>query len=214
MKFCSAHNLHLVSDEIYALTVFPTADPEAPPFTSVMSIDPAGIIDPGLVHVQYGVSKDFGVPGLHVAAVITRSTVLQAAMKAVGLIHAPSGASCHIASLMLENTKFVDDVIGYSRSKLAENYRMVTNLLDAAAIGYWRGGNAGFFLWIDLSPFLSESQDAEEELARRVLDGGVFLNPAAEFAEKPGWFRLIYSQDAVKIKEGVRRYLSPKVGES
>jgi len=85
-------------------------------------------------------------------------------------------------------------------------------MLDEAGIPYWRGGNAGFFLWVDLSRFLPhESQDLnsalkrEQALAKRILGRGVFLNPDAEWSERPGWFRLIYSHDIVKIEEGVRR---------
>lgn len=56
MRFCSKHSIHLVSDEIYALSVYRT-DKEHPSFTSVLSIDPSGIIDSNLVHVSYGMAK-------------------------------------------------------------------------------------------------------------------------------------------------------------
>jgi len=56
MQFCSKHSIHLVSDEIYALSVYRT-DNEHPSFTSVLSIDPSGIIDSNLVHVSYGMAK-------------------------------------------------------------------------------------------------------------------------------------------------------------
>lgn len=56
MRFCNKHNIHLISDEIYAMTVYHT-DNQHPGFTSVLSIEPSGIIDPNLVHVMYGLSK-------------------------------------------------------------------------------------------------------------------------------------------------------------
>ncbi len=58
MRLCQKYNLHLISDEIYALSVWdnPRA-PDAPKFTSVLSIDASGIIDPSLVHVLWGMSK-------------------------------------------------------------------------------------------------------------------------------------------------------------
>lgn len=58
MKFCQRHKIHLISDEIYALSVW--QNPEAPnavTFTSILSIDPTGIIDPGFIHVLWGMSK-------------------------------------------------------------------------------------------------------------------------------------------------------------
>lgn len=58
MKFCQKHQIHLFSDEIYALSIWD--NPEAkdkPQFTSALSIDLHGIIDPALVHVAWGMSK-------------------------------------------------------------------------------------------------------------------------------------------------------------
>lgn len=58
MRFCQKHGLHLISDEIYALSVWDNPDaPDAPGFTSVLSIKNDGLIDPSLVHVLWGMSK-------------------------------------------------------------------------------------------------------------------------------------------------------------
>lgn len=55
--FCQNHSIHLISDEIYGLSVFETGNLAAIPFTSVLSFDPAGLIDPDYLHVFYGMSK-------------------------------------------------------------------------------------------------------------------------------------------------------------
>lgn len=58
MKFCGRHGIHLISDEIYALSSFENPDaPDAPVFTSILSVENDGHIDPSLVHVMYGMSK-------------------------------------------------------------------------------------------------------------------------------------------------------------
>jgi 1-aminocyclopropane-1-carboxylate synthase len=58
MRLCQKYQIHLISDEIYALTTFPTDDiPEPTPFTSLLSIAKEGIIDPSLCHVVHGMSK-------------------------------------------------------------------------------------------------------------------------------------------------------------
>jgi len=45
MRFCGKHNLHLISDEIYALSVWHNPElPEAARFKSVLSIPPKGLI--------------------------------------------------------------------------------------------------------------------------------------------------------------------------
>jgi len=79
-----------------------------------------------------------------------------------------------------------------SCTKLSENYVAVTHLLDTAGIPYWKGGNAGYFLWVDLSAYLLpkeyEGDDAEREgeLAGRILRGGVWLNPGQERGRSRG----------------------------
>lgn len=57
MRLCAAKGIHLISDEIYALSVFKWDDRPSEEFTSVRAIDPTGIIDPSQVHVLYGMSK-------------------------------------------------------------------------------------------------------------------------------------------------------------
>lgn len=58
MELCQKHRIHLISDEIYAISVFKNREvPDAPTFVSVLSIDMTGIIDPALVHVLWGISK-------------------------------------------------------------------------------------------------------------------------------------------------------------
>jgi len=71
--------------------------------------------------------------------------------------------------------------------------------------------NAGFFLYIDLSPFLpsvpgSDSpRAAEYALARRLVDGGVGLHPCEEHNEVPGHFRVVFSHKGDTLTEGLRR---------
>lgn len=57
MKFCQEKSIHIISDEVYALSVYDTDSPSAPTFTSVLSIDHNGMIDTGRLHALYGMSK-------------------------------------------------------------------------------------------------------------------------------------------------------------
>jgi 1-aminocyclopropane-1-carboxylate synthase len=53
-RFCGKRKIHLISDEIYALSIYDSGEPEAAPFTSVLSLNKAGLIDEKYVHVLYG----------------------------------------------------------------------------------------------------------------------------------------------------------------
>jgi len=59
MVFCQKNSIHLISDEVYALSVYGTGyDAEKSiNFSSVLSIDCKGLIDPERLHVFYGMSK-------------------------------------------------------------------------------------------------------------------------------------------------------------
>jgi histidinol-phosphate/aromatic aminotransferase/cobyric acid decarboxylase-like protein len=72
LRLCSKYNIHLISDEVYAKAIFPSQDiPEPPPFVSVLSLDIEKLIDPSLVHVLYGMSKDWCANGTRVGAIIS-----------------------------------------------------------------------------------------------------------------------------------------------
>ena len=52
MQLCDKYRLHLISDEVYAMSVYSTpTNSNAVPFTSALSIESSGLIDPNLVHV-------------------------------------------------------------------------------------------------------------------------------------------------------------------
>lgn len=57
LRLCAAKGIHLISDEIYALSVYNRDDRPSETFTSIRAIDFSGIIDPRQVHVLYGMSK-------------------------------------------------------------------------------------------------------------------------------------------------------------
>jgi 1-aminocyclopropane-1-carboxylate synthase len=67
LRFAQKHDMHILSDEIYALSVFENPAVKQPtPFISVLAIDAQkeAECDPARVHVLYGMSKDFGANGL------------------------------------------------------------------------------------------------------------------------------------------------------
>lgn len=209
MQFCQKHRVHLLSDEIYACSVFKTDDPNTTPFTSILSIDSTDLIDSDLLHVTYGLSKDFGAAGLRLGAIITRSQPVLRAIEGVMRFHNPSGASLAIGTALLEDRPWCRAFIESSRTKLAAAQAHVTRGLREMGVRYLSGSNAGFFVWVDLSPYLAVELGGETNtefaLARKLVDAGVFLHPREEHSLKPGWFRLVYTQDPATVTEGLRR---------
>ncbi|KAJ5744273.1 hypothetical protein N7533_009143 [Penicillium manginii] len=210
-RFCDRKSLHLISDEVYASCVFDSGDPDAVPFTSILSLDLQGLIDPNLVHVLYGFSKDFASGGLHLGFLVTANEQLRKACKMVLRLHGASQAAITIGTAILEDQDFVKSFLAKSQASLAAGYRLVTSTLREAGINYMKGGNAGFFVYVDLSPFLPDIdcsvQEREFALAQQLLDEGIFLHPGEEHSKDAGWFRLVFSNDELALKEGLRRML-------
>lgn len=72
LNFAGKHHIHVVFDEIYGLSTYSQFLDEdtKDPFVSVLSLPYKDLIDPTLVHVVYGLSKDFAVNGFRIGYVI------------------------------------------------------------------------------------------------------------------------------------------------
>ena len=82
MEFCQERGLHLISDEIYALTELNGVPANAPKFVSTLSLTeplvPSGAVkvDPSRVHVIWSASKLFGMSGFRVVSQMSESQLL------------------------------------------------------------------------------------------------------------------------------------------
>ncbi|KAI9372066.1 pyridoxal phosphate-dependent transferase [Aspergillus egyptiacus] len=205
LRFCNQHQLHLISDEIYALDVFDSGNPDAPQFTSVLSLAAPELVDINLVH-------DFASGGLRLGFVVSHNTELRRSCSALLRFYSPSSAAETIGTAILQDEDFVSRLTEKSQKDLASKYRIATSVLDQAGINYVKGGNAGFFLYIDLSPYLPNEeslspQEREFALAQRLFDNGLFLHPGEEHNKDPGWFRMVYTFDEDVLQEGLRRLI-------
>ncbi|KAL1859196.1 hypothetical protein Plec18170_002311 [Paecilomyces lecythidis] len=220
MKLCQKRQMHLISDEIYALSTWTNkvdTDVSMVPFESVLSIDTAGLIDPDLVHVLWGMSKDFGANGLRVGAIISQSNPdLHAALSVMSLYSYVSGLSDQVTTTILLDDTFTDRYIQLNREKLSEAHEFFIKMLKENDIEYSRGCNAGFFVWINLGKKYLETNpqkgnegiDITDVIMQRLLDNRVFLASGTSFgSEKPGWFRVVFAHPFPYLQEAMRRIL-------
>ncbi|KAI8960368.1 PLP-dependent transferase [Daldinia sp. FL1419] len=214
MRLCAAKGIHLISDEIYALSVFRRDDGPSEEFTSVRSIDSTGIIDPAQVHVLYGMSKDFGAAGMRLGCLISQNKEFTKAARAICCFSSPSQFSMDLAAKFLDDQVNVDKFLEKSQRLLLQNRLIAENLLDEAGVGYHKKGNAGLFIWLDLAPFLpleetnGNAWEAEKLLAQRFDKAGVSMSTGGQYhAPKPGGFRLVYSFPEDALREGIKRIL-------
>mmetsp|Transcript_51515 Transcript_51515/g.125641 ORF Transcript_51515/g.125641 Transcript_51515/m.125641 type:complete len:421 (+) Transcript_51515:184-1446(+) len=201
----SAH-VHVVFDEIYALSVF------GKPFVSAAAVRAS--LGP-MVHVVWAFSKDFGASGLRCGVLWSENPAVLAGVDALAYWAACSGDTQHLLGSLVSDTPFVDGYITRMRARLGESYAAVTAALDAHNVPHVKA-EAGFFLICDLRKWLPEQTFAgEAKLWRRLIDkANVNLTPGSACRiSEPGFFRLCYASEAVPtVLEAVRRIGSVLAG--
>ncbi|MDI1490388.1 MAG: hypothetical protein OHK93_001590 [Ramalina farinacea] len=221
MKLCNKHGIHLVVDEIYAMSVYdvPTGPPSTS-FNSILSFDTDAYINPNYLHLLYGMSKDMAAGGIRLGCLWTRNADLMRAMMVITNFHWSGNANEKIASLMLEDEKWMDWFLDLSRSTLAQANTLSQQLLSEHGIGFQEGSNAGLFLWVDLrkwckkvDPTLKLGDDGfwagEEALTKILASKKILLTNGKDMdAEEPGWYRFIFSQEEHVVREGIKRIVA------
>lgn len=220
MQLCQKYQMHLISDEIYALSVWENKIDQHPPpikFESALSIDLEGIIDPRLVHVLWGMSKDFGANGMRLGVIISQHNhELHMALKGITLYSYTSGIADHLTSLLLDDIHFTDSYIRQNQKKLAASYAYTVGYLKSHGIEYAPGCNAAFFLWANLGrkyrethPETPKTDDVGEIVMQSLLKHKVFLASGALFgSEESGWFRIVFSHHREYLEEALQRIVA------
>jgi aspartate/methionine/tyrosine aminotransferase len=203
------------------------------PFTSVLSVKLDGIIDPKLVHIIYGLSKDLCSNGLRVGVLLSQNNpeVRLSAGTVVTFSWASSLSQIAVANV-LEDETFMPWFITENRRRLAEKYDTLVDWLEARQIPYVQGGNSGFFLWVNFTEYLpkvanvslsevefakaaAKSQvaifdptlkEAHDVLFKAIVAGGVWIGSSENFyAERFGWFRITFSVREDIFRLGLER---------
>lgn len=201
LNFAKTHQLHVIVDEIYMLSVFNETDM----FCSVLSLD--RLPDSQRTHVLWGVSKDFAMAGVRVGVAYTENRDVVQALDQLGCFHGVSGPTQYqIAQLLRDRDWLNEEFLPENRRRLREAHSYLTEELKQLGIPFLNR-NAGFFIWADLSKYMKE-KTFEEELSvwRGFIKHKVLLSCGQAFnCVSPGWFRIIFSDQQHKLKLGMQR---------
>ncbi|KAL2809108.1 pyridoxal phosphate-dependent transferase [Aspergillus granulosus] len=209
MRLCQKLGIHLVSDELYGLSVWNNPAVNDPtPFTSVLSIDTESLVDPQLVHAVWGLSKDFGATGLRIGVLISQSnSQFLNACESISLFSFPSSLADKAAASLLADDAFTDSFISANRTRLSESYQFVTGFCQANGIPYTHS-NAGLFVWINLRAIVKDPKMTDEVILSRMRLEKVYLTSGSTYAsEEPGWFRVVMAHPRHVLEEGLNRML-------
>jgi aspartate/methionine/tyrosine aminotransferase len=200
LAWAAEHQLHVVFDEIYALSVFGDQ-----PFISCASVLPSLGEH---VHIVWAFSKDFAASGLRCGVLVSENQGLLQAVDGLSYWACCSGDTQYLLAQLISDNDWIDTYIATNQDRLRDAYTCATRALDEQEISYLPA-ESGFFILCDLRRYLGEvTWQAEARLWRRFLDrANVNLTPGAACHNgEPGFMRLCYASNPPEVvAEGIRR---------
>lgn len=184
-----ARGIHLVSDEIYALSTHGDVR-----FVSVASL--TDLADD--VHIIWAMSKDFAMSGLRCGMLFSHNDALQRAVSGQAIWAQVSGRTQHLVAELLSDRDWTDRWLTEMPRRLGRAQARLTHHLSRAGIPHIPGA-AGFFSIVDLRGFLdSPTYEAERDLWLRLVERGINLTPGAAIRAEPGLFRLCFASTPIE----------------
>lgn len=205
IDFAMAHDLEIISDEIYAQTVF---DPEAH-YVSTLKLVPAGYRH--RVHVTSSFAKDFVLSGFRTGMCFSFNPAI---IQGFGSITYYSCVSSHTQSLLraLLQSPELEGVMDLSRQRLKTAYEIMTKGLADIGLPTMKA-QAGIFIMADFSAYMDKQEFAEEHVLWQKIYNDLMINvsPGQLFGcDRPGWFRMCYAFEEDTVKEACRRLATLK----
>jgi aspartate/methionine/tyrosine aminotransferase len=183
-RFCGRHRMHLLADEIYALSCFEPVELGLDMFASVLEIeeDPEHGVFKENIHAMYGASKDFAAGGIRLGFLITRSELLWKTCRRLALFTWVSSFSTDFFTHFLSDEKVVDDYVALYRKRLRSSYVSATKMLHSRGIPF-EPANGGMFVFLKLTKWLvyfdgtNSKENRETQLCRYLaFEAGISLN--------------------------------------
>lgn len=196
IEFCKENDLHLISDEIYALSIFDGSDHH-----SALNIDS----DFKNLHFLYGMAKDFGLAGLKTGFYYSRNEEHSKAIQALGYFHPVSSVAQEIVANFFEGDRprrFVKE----SNKRVKEALDLIkTSLPELSFID----PKAGMFFLADFRFALARFGSEEKVYEHLLNELKINVTPGKSMGmDEEGFFRVCFARPEGELREFSRR-LSP-----
>jgi aspartate/methionine/tyrosine aminotransferase len=211
---------------VYTSSDFPSL-PKESEFISMLSFDWRDEygVDPGRIHVLYGMSKDFHSNGFRVATLISPfNPDLILSIRTTSPFMMTSTPADLLFSAILNDREFLAWFLAENKKRLREAYEFVVDWLKWHRVGYIPA-YAGQFTLINLRPFLEDSPSNKDLLERLGIENttemvdrekalvmygvrkyNVHLASGTAFhMSEGGWVRFTFSMERKKCVVGLRR---------
>lgn len=191
-------DLHIVTDDVYALSNRKGED-----YVSIAAHPKA---DPMKVHQFYGISKDWGLAGLHVGFFWTKNKeLLQMMQLAAGCFHLSSD-TIQILTRMFSDIPLRDKMISEFRKRLTVQYDKTMKLLKDSGFEV-NGCDNSLFIMVNLSDIAGTPEKEIEVFKTLIQRFKVHILPGYNgfHCDNAGWFRLCFSIKWELVEEGINR---------
>ncbi len=188
IDWARAHDLHIIVNELYALSTYGKRR-----FRSA-----ATLVEPGPdLHLVWGFSKDFGMSGLRTGILATPNDELRDALTQHAIFSGVSGDTQFLLATMLEDDDWTGRYISTMHERLAASRSQTEAALAAHGIPVVPGG-AAIFLLADFRSYLDAPTWEEEHRVWSTMleDAHVNMTPgSACYVAEPGFFRVCFATE-------------------
>ncbi len=184
--WCIAHNVHLMVNEIYALSGITTQAIYS--FVNIMQDRNSPYL-----HLWYGMSKDFSSSGYRMGFLYSLNAALLKAYANMNGPHMVSGITQWLFTKILADDQFLNNYVSENKKRLQQSYRDITEILSDLGLSYLESASL-LFIWVDFSQFLGLFSSEQELWSAIYEEANILLTPGEGFGHSAkGWFRLVYS---------------------
>lgn len=212
IEWCRERKVHLISDEIYAGSVY--RNPKG--FQSALEVASGESLG-DYVHFVYALSKDFALSGLRVGVCYSENLHIRLALQKLNDLCQISSQTQKLVETMLvapstdDNHEYwTDAFLRENQSRILSRCDALQKCLDDNGIPYLTA-DSGLFVWMDFSQFLpaldpasvmedgEEEPDKMDERERTVYfelmnKFGLLFTPGRSMRHsRPGFFRCVFT---------------------
>lgn len=195
VSFALEHDLHIISDEIYALSTFENVDH--------ISLYELAKNKGAKCHLLYGMAKDFCLAGFKTGFYYSEDEELIAAMSGLTYFHPVGTPSQKQIESIFRDETFIHSFVPLNNERLHKTYKRLINELDHLT---FIPAQAGMFALLDLSMWCKTFEEENHIFNHLLGELKINFSKGADLGmNKPGYFRVCFARPTPMLDELIKR---------